>query len=295
MTTVLNLVNQARAEVLAGVTEQNNKLSTTIDNDDTGLSFTYALRGIQAGAVIEIEFEQMYVWEANTTAKTATVERGWNGTTAVAHTAPVLVTVHPRFTRQTMLNYLNHELDDLTSPVNGLYLMNAMDVPYNQDGRDIPLTLSPVPLSGLYAVRYRADSLEWPQVRKWELVRDGTAAEFPNGFALRMFDYPLSTGILRIQWKSEFPPVVSTSDLQTVTGGTELDEILKLGIQIRALATREVKRNFTETQPEPRRADEVAPGAVAQSMTGLMRQRRDRIIAEAARLNARYPTVIYRR
>jgi len=65
-----------------------------------------------------------------------------------------------------------------------------------------------------------------------------------------------------------------------------------LGAQIRLLASREVKRNFIESQGDTRRSDEVPAGAMNASVTNLLRLRRDRIQAEAARLNRQYPTRI---
>jgi hypothetical protein len=65
-----------------------------------------------------------------------------------------------------------------------------------------------------------------------------------------------------------------------------------LGAQIRLMSPREIKRNFTESQGDTRRADEVAMGSVANSTAGLIRLRRDRIQAEAARLARAYPTFL---
>jgi hypothetical protein len=55
-----------------------------------------------------------------------------------------------------------------------------------------------------------------------------------------------------------------------------------------------VKRNFTESQGDTRRADEVTAGAVSGSITSLIRMRRDRITAEAAKLARQYPTFLQR-
>jgi hypothetical protein len=80
------------------------------------------------------------------------------------------------------------------------------------------------------------------------------------------------------------------ADTLASVGGTDtLDDLLVLGAQIRMIAPRELKRNFTESQGDTRRAEEVPAGAVINSMGGLMRLRRDRIQAEAARLNRQYP------
>jgi len=78
------------------------------------------------------------------------------------------------------------------------------------------------------------------------------------------------------------------------TGGVQetLTDILAIGTQIRLMSPREVKRNFTESQGDTRRADEVSVGAVGNSFSQLQRLRRDRIQAEAARLSRAYPTFL---
>jgi len=58
------------------------------------------------------------------------------------------------------------------------------------------------------------------------------------------------------------------------------------------MSPREIKRNFTESQGETRRAEEVASGQITNSISQLIRLRRDRIQAEAARLARAYPTFL---
>jgi hypothetical protein len=67
------------------------------------------------------------------------------------------------------------------------------------------------------------------------------------------------------------------------------EDILVVGAQIRLIAPREIKRNFTESQGDTRRADEVSAGAVSNSIVSMLRMRRDRITAEASKLTRQYP------
>jgi hypothetical protein len=60
------------------------------------------------------------------------------------------------------------------------------------------------------------------------------------------------------------------------------------------MSPRELKRNFTESQGDTRRAEEVGSGAITNSIQNLVRLRRDRITAEAARLARQYPTFLTR-
>ena len=55
------------------------------------------------------------------------------------------------------------------------------------------------------------------------------------------------------------------------------------------MSGREIKRNFTESQGDTRRASEVPPGAILQSSRQLQVLRVQRIAAKAARLDAMYP------
>ena len=71
-----------------------------------------------------------------------------------------------------------------------------------------------------------------------------------------------------------------------------MEDILEYGMMSRMLAPREVKRNFTESQGDTRRSDEVPAGAVGGSVANILRLRRDRIIAEAAKLAKQYPLTI---
>ena len=71
-----------------------------------------------------------------------------------------------------------------------------------------------------------------------------------------------------------------------------MEDIVEYGIMSRMLAPREIKRNFTESQGDTRRSDEVPAGAVSGSVSNILRLRRDRIIAEAAKLARQYPLTI---
>jgi hypothetical protein len=288
-------IDRTRRELLSGVVEQQNKLATTVTSSDTTWTFTYALNGIQAGVWLECELEQVYVWETNDSAKTATVERAVNGTTAAAHTAPLLVGLKPRFPRASLLDNLNYELADLAA--SGLYRMRTLpNIAYDSSGEDIPLAFTggEVPLS-IYAVRYESINRQWPMIRSWELIRDQDTTDFPTGFALRLHDcWP--TGDLRVQYKAPFGTVSALSDdLAGATIGlpTTADDLVMFGMQMRVMAGREVKRNFTESQGDTRRAEEVPAGAVGNSYRGLERLRQLRLIAEVNRLQKRYPEVMF--
>jgi hypothetical protein len=291
MSTAGAVLTRASRQLLSGTVEERNKLATTVTSSDTSIVLSYDLGGFREGSVIEIESELMYIWVASTATKTLTVERGYDGTTAAAHTAGVLATVNPRFPRQQMLDGLNSDIDDLSSTMNGLFRVVAQDISYNGSDRQINLT-SGAGIIDLLDVRLRYLADDYPVIRKVRLQRNLPTADFPSGFAI-VFDEPVMAGTLRVVTKREFTRASSeSSDLQSACFVPQsCEDILEMGVILRMMNGREIKRNFIESQGDTRRSDEVPAGATRDSLTNIQRLRRERIIAEAARLKQQYPLV----
>jgi len=288
VTTAQTIVDQARRDLLAGVVEERNKLASQINVSATTLSGTYDLRGIREGAVIEIGSELMYVWA--TSGSTVTVERGFAGSIPTSHAAGALITVKPRFPNQMMLDHLNDELSDLSSPANGLFQIKVCQRPYNGTDRAVDLTGVTDVLS-VHEVRWRYDNDEWVEVRRWRLSRNAAPGDFASGLML-IFDMPPpQSADIRVVYKAPYSRLSSLSqDLTTVAGLQQsLEDVVRMGVQLRSMVGREVKRNFTEGQGDTRRAQEVTPGSVQASWRGIAAIRQQRIEAEQARLSSQYP------
>ena len=291
MSTAGELITKASRQLLSGTVEERNKLATTVTSAGTSIVLSYDLGGFREGSVIEIESELMYVWESATATKTLTVERGYDGTTAAAHTAGALATVNPRFPRQQMLDALNSDVDDLSSTVNGLFRVVAQDISYNGSDRQLNIT-SATGIIDLLDVRLRYLADDYPVIRNVRLQRNLPTADFASGFAI-VFDQPVMSGTLRVVTKREFTRATTeASDLQTVCFVPQsCEDILEMGVILRMMNGREIKRNFIESQGDTRRSDEVPPGSTRDSLTNIQRLRRERIVAEAARLKQQYPLV----
>lgn len=295
MAQVSDVIDKVVRQLLSGVTEERNKLASGVNNTATSLTLTYAPDGIRKGTIIEVGTEEMYVWDVNIPSKTLEVERGYNGTTAIPHTSGAIVTNNPRFPRNQVLQAINDELADLSSPVNGLFQMKTTEVQWNGNDRMVNLP-GIYEIQELYAVFYRYLNDDYPRLRKVRLLRDMPSNDFASRYALVIDEYIARSGTLLVQYKASFDAVNSESDDIEVTAGLPASaiDLLVLGSQIRMVAPREIKRNFTESQGDTRRAEEVPAGAVANSLTNLLRLRRDRIVAEAMRLNRQYPTFLKR-
>ena len=292
MSTAGALINRVSRQLLSGTIEERNKLATTVNSAATSIVMTYALNSIRAGAVFEIDSELMYVWSVDTTTFTATVERAYAGTTVAAHTSGAIVTYNPRFPQQQLLDVLNQDIDDLSSPLNGLYRVITVDLSYNGSDRQINIP-SASSIIDLIDVRLRYLSDDFVALRGTRLARDLPTADFASTFAITL-DSRTMAGTLRVRYRAPFVRVTTTADnLQTVSFmPISMEDILEYGIMARMLAPREVKRNFTESQGDTRRSDEVPVGAVSGSASSVLRLRRDRIIAEAAKLAKQYPLTI---
>lgn len=291
MTTAGNLIDRTVQNLLAGTVEERNKIASSLDASTTSVPIEYSLGSLREQTVFQVDSELMYIWEVNTTTKTLTVERGFGGTTAATHADGAIVTINPKFPRWQVLQALNDELSDLSSPMNGLFQMKTVDISYNGSDRQINLT-GISSMIDVYDVRWRYLSDDYPVVRRYRLMRDMPTSDFASGFALTL-DEPVMSSTIRVIYKDAYAPFGSEiSTLASTGASSELADLLVLGAQIRLLASREVKRNFIESQGDTRRADEVPAGAMNASVTNLLRLRRDRIQAEAARLNRQYPTRI---
>lgn len=289
MTTVGSLLDRAKRSLLSGVVEERNKLSSSVVAGDTSLVMTYELSGFRPGSVFELGSELIYVWSATSGTKTLEVERGYMGTTAASHSAGAIATLSPRFPTAQMFEAFNQDIDDISSPVHGLFRVITVDLPYNGSDRQIDITGSGTILD-LIDVRLRYLNDDYPVLRDVRLQRDLPTTDFPSGNAL-VFDQGTIAGTLRVRYKAPFVRAASlSSDIQTVCKIPDsMEDILEMGVQYRMLSLREVKRNFIESQGDTRRSDEVPPGSMRDSFANLLRMRRDRITSEAARLVRQYP------
>lgn len=294
MTTAATVIDKTLRQLLSGTVEARNRLTTTLNSSATSVVVDYSVEGLRAGQVCEIDSELMYIWVSDSATRTLTVQRGFNGTTAAAHTSGAIVTINPRFPRAQVLEEINNEMTDLSSPSNGLFKVQTLNITYNGSDKMVNLTgaTSVIDLLNV-SVRYLTD--DYPIARKVKIVRDLPTDDFASGFALR-FDQAVMPGRLRVVYKAPYTTApTEATDINTTCGIQDsITDIVTIGAQIRLMAPREIKRNFVESQGDTRRAEEVVSGAITNSVSNLKALRKDRIIAEAARLARAYPTFLTR-
>jgi hypothetical protein len=131
----------------------------------------------------------------------------------------------------------------------------------------------------------------------WKVERKADTAVFPSGLSLKLDEGGFPGRPIRVQYKAPFttPLVNPTDDVLAVTGlHTQAHDIPVLGAMVRLMSSREFKRTFSESQGEPRRAQEVPVGSSLTGLKGVMVLRADRIEAERTRLEKMYRRVAMR-
>lgn len=294
MTTTRQVIDRTLGHLLRGRREQRNRLATTVNNVETTYVFTYDLGGITPGARVSIGLEDHWVWATTPASKSATVQRGDGGSTPAIHTASDLVQVNPQYSRYDVVLAVNEELGDLSSPVNGLFQLLAIDLTYDSAVRGYDLA-GVTSFLDVYELRWKSTdttSKRWPLIRTWNISRKMAAAEFASGTAI--FIPGAEHGqTIRLRYKAGFTALSTTDETQvveTVSGlHAEAVDILSLGAALRLAAGRPIPRAASNVQGDTRRGEEATTGDMVTSMAAIRALRQTRIQAEAARLAQAYP------
>lgn len=294
MTTAQQLVDETKRHLLSGQREPMNKLANPVASGATSLTFTYDVTALQAQSYLQIGLEIFYVWSVDVGSKTAIVQPAQQGSVVAAHAAGDLVTINPKFPDFAILKAINDDLYDLSSPANGLFAMRTVELTAvsGQSGYDLTSVTS---LLEIYEVRARlgvaSSNRQWPLITNFQVGRSVNATDFPSGLSLFLYDGSASGQPISVRYKAAFAPLVNLADdVEAVTGlPASAHDLPAMGAAVRLVAPREIKRNFTEAQGEPRRGQEVPAGAVGNSMQRLAQLRQSRITAEASRLAQLYP------
>ena len=291
MTTVQNWIDTARSYLMSGYSEERNQLSVAYTAGNPTLTFLYPVNGIRPGARLSIGTNTFYVWAVD--GQVATVSAGEDSSTDANAPIGTVVKVAPRFTDNDILRAISDDLNDLSSPSSGLFGIGTIDLTYNAivNGYDLSDASE---LMSIYEVKYLTPGpqMDNPRIHTagWRLNRNAITTQFPSGISLQLFEPAYPGYNLRIVYRKYFTvPTTSTANASTVGLLPSAYDLPPIGAAIRLMAGREIKRNFTESQGDTRRAGEVAPGAIMQSSRNLQVLRQQRITSESARLDALYP------
>lgn len=282
MTTTRELLDRIRRELLVGRNEPLNKLNGAVTDTDTTVTLAYDLGGIQSAARLGIGLEDLYVFESNTAAQTATVQRGYEGTAATAHDDGEIVRVNPRYTDAQILRALNSELRSLWAK--GVYRMLTTELTANPAAVAYEL---PADALEVHDVLYSspADLSEWIRLLGWRQTQAANDTDFTSGNSLTFLaELPAPGQVVHVQYRAELGQLTALGETVETVTGTQAIDLLTIGTVLRLGRSREMSRSFSETQGPTRRAEEVPPGAEMGANRDLMRSYQRELSAERSRL-----------
>jgi len=318
-----DLIEKSYRRVMGGIRERAVQLLTDTSSTIGIVTLTGAqTSGIMPGVILAIDLEVMYVtnWVAavgsGTPSGTATVIRGYNGSTAAPHTANTIAYINPRYSRYDIGVAINDDLRSLSSPTNGLFRVGVAKLTYNPVFAGYDLGDLPANFIDILEVRYRIAPpyRTFPAIKRWKVIRWNqyeTDSVFPSGNGLVLYESGWPGLPIYVTYSAPFVKLVNLTDsvLQTPSINDEappyngygstvvpnmsstMVDLPPLGAEIDLTLPREISRNFMESQPDPRKAQEVVAGSVAGSVTALINRRMQRINEEADRLVRQYTRV----
>jgi len=213
------------------------------------------------------------------------------GSTAATHDDNVLVEIEPRFYRHDALVDAKEEI--LSWP-HTLYQEAQTTIDWATETYQADLGIS-TDLFKILAVKTKPyDSNDrWLDTIGWSLIRDLDADDFASGFGISLrYPYGVAT-TMEVTYAAPFTTatVASDTDLESTVGlSTPMVDVLRVGLTWRLLATREVGRSDLVAQGQPRNAEDVQAGVMAQQANFLKQLRDEKISEEALRLARRWPT-----
>jgi hypothetical protein len=246
------------------------------------------LPSLRPETVVAMDLELFYVQAVSGT--TVTVVPGYLGSTTANHSSGAMVYLNPRFSQFDIMQAINDDLNDLCSADNDLFQVSSTEITYNPATMGYDL----VGVTGLIDILSIQQKQPYPigywvpiPRKKWTLTAGANGTDFPSGYALRLNTGGYPGMPFHITYKKAFAPFTSlTDDATTIAGlSSTMYDLPPLGAMVALVAPREVKRNQIDSAPDSRRATEVPPGAVMNSIAQVLALRQRRINAEASRLH----------
>lgn len=283
MASAADLVHSTRRWLQSSGRPEYNRLTNLETNVDTSIQLDFALGSISTGAVLGVGLEEMYVWSVS--APSATVQRGWNGSTAAQHAAGTLVEVNPLFSSWRIFSEINAELHSLSPQIYQVKTVTRTAT----SASSYDLAADVIEVLQVQWNDYVGE--DWPTIPNWSLLANQDTGEFASGRAIRLVYPPAPGRTIRITYAAPLSPLTALTDtVETVTGlPASAVDIPAIGAAARLLSSREARRSQVDAQPEARQAGDVPPGTARSASAQLFALRDRRVKEEMAKLLRLYP------
>lgn len=288
MSTLAQVVDRTRQK-LSGFSGRDrvNVLNATINSSTTTVVMQYTV-GSQttAGAIIEIDYEQMMIVSIST--NTLTVIRGWNGTTAASHTGGAIVYIEPTFAASVILQ---ETIDELRALPPTLYQTATAVLTFASGVNQVDLTgATGTALWIVAAERANFDGNTYPSFKPvLRLIRNADTTVFPSGYAVALeggLAYGQDATVRVVYAKALNTTTLSAAtDLQATVGlPVTAEDILVFGAASRMLYSKETARLDFNRQGASRAAEEIPIESNARQAARWRLEADRRISDEAMRL-----------
>lgn len=289
MTTMSDLVNQIDRDLMVHYARPIYDIPASI-YDDLTTSITLAnVQTLSAGAVLDAGFELMYVTAFNESTRTATVIRGFLGTTAASGTTSTLVRVNPRIPTVSIYDCM---VDEVRSWDERLFTTETDSLSFASS--DISVEATPA-ASTIYRVLYaRPRPLTSDEVRSYVylgLRRSEPTGQFASGFSLHL-DQPFGDArTVDVLYAVPFTlsSLTTSTSLEGLGMSTGMLEIIKWGALARLTAGKEIGRLDFTTYVRPNVEQSVPATALLQASAQYQKMRDMAYEREARRLLGLWP------
>lgn len=289
MTTIANLVADARRITYGSMTEQINLIAANAAAGADTLSMELDVSGITPGMILSSGLNVWYVKGSNVASKQIFVIPGYDNSPEDPVTSGDKVFIKPRITDWYLFNAINDEIRKLSSPTNGLYRVGTWVVDVSPTYQTYEVPSEALDMTNILRVRYR-----WPGTPDvWSDIRTSSyrwiVSETGNKIQL-LVNVPSGTEI-EFTYKAPFVEATSLADDPVADCGlaTTMLDLPPIGAAAMLLKTTDSRRNQISVQGDARRATEVPPGSNLSSASMLDREYKARVQDEYARLIQRFP------
>jgi hypothetical protein len=289
MTTIANLVADARRMTYGSMTEQINLLSNSALAGADTLTMELDVTGITPGSILSSGLNVWYVKGVNSSTNQVYVIPGYDDSPQQAAATGDQVIIKPRVTTWYLFNAINDEIRKLSSPMNGLYRVGTWTVDVSPTYQTYEVPTEALHMTNILRVRYR-----WPGTPDvWSDIRTSSyrwiVSETGNKIQL-LVNVPSGTEI-EFTYKAPFIEATSLLDDPVEDCGlaTTMLDIPAIGAAATLLKTTDARRNQISAQGDSRRAGEVPSGANLSSASFMDREYKMRVQDEYARLVQRFP------
>ena len=250
---------------------------------ETGLFSSEEENLLGSGALIEIDQEIMLVTAANTSTRTLTVARGYQGTTAATHADKTNIFVNPTFPRKSVFDAVS---DNISRLYPSLYNVTTTNVTSNSTYQEVPA--STVEILTSYVQNASGEQYTSAGI---ELLRDfppsstNTAVQFYNTSNGKTVHLVIKRKFVR--------PTDETSDIETVClVAPEYEQIVMVGAVADIIGATDVDASTQEFITEKLAAESYPVGSGERLRNALLRLRSLLIDEARGNLRSLYPTPV---